>query len=395
MPASTSPRRPEAVAAKLKEYGEQYPTMTRLVQLGTTHEGRGIFALAIAEGIADPDPRPAVLLNGAHHGGELLSIDVVLDAIAVLLSRSEARVERLLQGLVIWCVPEVNPDGVDAILDDSKRSDRKNARDNNEDGRVDEADGVDLNRNYPFRWGALGEKGSSSRPKSVYYRGPAAGSEPETQAMMGLARRERFCASISYHTGTVAILAPYTIPEVKNPEPNEAWQVGEWLAGKMPRHPQDREFVLKKSLYPVDGTDQDWLRHELGTLALIVESARGGIKGSDERAAIIRVVRDTWLHLFERFLDGPSLSGWVKNDAGEPVQAEVRLLEQTLREDEVWKSRPRDGHFARFLPGPGSYTVSARLDGFAPVEQRIEVGQERVEVELVIAGAPASTGQEA
>lgn len=391
MPASTSPRRPEAVAAKLKEYSEQHPSRTRLVQLGTTHEGRGIFALAIAEDIANPDPRPAVLLNGAHHGGELLSIDVVLDAIEVLLNQSDARAQRFLSELVIWCVPEVNPDGVDAILDDSKRSDRKNARDNNEDGRVDESDGVDLNRNYPFRWGALGEKGSSAKPKSVYYRGPEAASEPETQAMMGLARRERFCASISYHTGTVAILAPYTIPDVKNPEPNEAWQIGEWLAAHMPRHPQDREFVLKKNLYPVDGTDQDWLRHELGTLALIVESARGGVRGPDERTAIVGVVRNTWLHLFERFLDGPSLSGRVINDAGEPVQAEIRLLEQTLNEGESWTSRPRDGHFARFLPGPGSYTVSARATGFTSVEQVVEVQTGRSEIELVIAGAPASS----
>jgi hypothetical protein len=393
MPASTSPRRPEAVAAKLREYSELHPSRTRLVQLGVTHQGRGIFALAIAEDLLDDDPRPAVLLNGAHHGGELLSIDVVLDAIAQLLEaagEADARLQRFLRELVIWCVPEVNPDGVEAILEDAKHSDRKNARDNNQDGKLDETDGVDLNRNYPFRWGALGEKGSSARGKSVYYRGPAPASEPETQAMMELARRERFCASISYHTGTVAILAPYTIPEVKNPEPNEAWQVGEWLAARLPRHPQDREFVLKKNLYPVDGTDQDWLRHELGTLALIVESARGGVRGADERAAIVRVVRNTWLHLFERFLDGPSLSGRIINDAGQPVSAEVRIVEQTLREGEVWTSRPRDGRFDRFLPGPGSYTVQARLEGFAPVEQSVELQDGRVEIELVIAGAPSS-----
>jgi hypothetical protein len=149
--------------------------------------------------------------------------------------------------------------------------------------------------------------------------------------------------------------------------------------------------VLKKNLYPVDGTDQDWLRHELGTLALIVESARGGVRGLEERAAIVRVVRNSWLHLFERFVDGPSLTGRVVNEAGEPVTAEVRIVEQTLHEGEVWKSRPRDGHFARYLPGPGRYTVSARLSGFDPVEQSLEVESGRLEVELVIAGAPSSS----
>ena len=37
----------------------------------------------------------------------------------------------------------------------------------------------------------------------------------------------------------------------------------------MPRHAQDRDFELKKNLYPVDGTDQDWHRFANGTVALL------------------------------------------------------------------------------------------------------------------------------
>ena len=31
------------------------------------------------------------------------------------------------------------------------------------DGEIDHVEGVDLNRNFPFQWGALGQLGSSSR----------------------------------------------------------------------------------------------------------------------------------------------------------------------------------------------------------------------------------------
>lgn len=391
---SSSRRSPQQVAATLADVAQRHPTRTQLVQLGQSHEGRPILGLLIGEALQPADPRPVVLLDGAHHGGELLSVDIVLDAIAVLLEGSQpdvaARVERWLSELVFLCVPEVNPDGVHAVLTDSARSDRKNARDNNENGRVDAEDGVDLNRNYPYRWGSLGEQGSSSDRKSVYYRGPAAASEPETQAMMAAALEHHPVASVSFHTGTVAILAPYTIAGAQNPDPNEAWIVGDWLARQLPRHPQDREFVLKKNLYPVDGTDQDWLRHELGTLALIVESARSSPKTTEERIAILDAVRPSWMLLCDRFLDGPSLSGQVTNAAGDPVVAAVRIAEQTLNEGEVWTTRMRDGRFDRFLPAPGTYTVVAEAAGLPSVSTQIEVTRGRATVALVIEGAPAS-----
>lgn len=393
MPSSSSRRSPQRVAAELAEVHARHPTRTQLLNLGQTHGGRPIVGLLIGDALQQPDPRPVILLDGAHHGGELPSVDIVLDAIAVLLEPAAddfvPRVERWLRELVFLCVPEVNPDGVEAVLTDSARSDRKNARDNNENGRADVADGVDLNRNYPYRWGSLGEKGSSSDPKSVYYRGPAAASEPETQAMMAAAMDHHPVASISFHTGTVALLAPYTIPGAQNPEPNEAWIVGEWLASQLPRHPQDRDFVLKKNLYPVDGTDQDWLRHELGTLALIVESARSNPKTAEERVAIVEVVRHTWMRLCDRFLDGPSVSGQVKNAAGAPVVATVRIAEQTLHEGEVWTTRMRDGRFHRFLPGPGTYTLVAEVAGLPPATTQVELTAGRVVVELTIPDAPA------
>jgi protein MpaA len=56
----------------------------------------------------------------------------------------------------LWLIPVVNPDGL-------ARHTRKNAR------------GVDLNRNYPYRWADLDGR---------YESGRRAGSEPETQALM-------------------------------------------------------------------------------------------------------------------------------------------------------------------------------------------------------------------
>lgn len=408
------------VEAQLADLHARYPRLTRLVELGRSHEGRPLRALVIGRKLKKRDPRPAMLLNGAHHGVEILSIDMVLDAIDVLLLRSggkrgtkgadselaahakepvlrldpalDRRVKRWLDELVVWCVPVVNPDGVWATLNGHPRTGRKNGRDTDENGRIDAMDGVDLNRNYPFRWGALGEVGSSSKPSSFYYRGPEAGSEPETRAMMRLAESEHFVGAISYHTGTVAVLSPYTIDNVQDPEPNEAWQIGEHLIAGLPPHPQGKPFVLKRKLYSVDGTDQDFYRFHFGTLAYLVEAARRDAKDESERVAIVRSVRPSWMRLFDRFIDGPAISGRVLDASGQPLRAAVQIVEQQPREGEVWHSRCRDGRFDRFVPSPGRYTVRVLAEGVPAVDQVVEVTSGRSVIEIrvpMVARKPA------
>lgn len=409
-PNSSEPKPPaparyssEWIEATLRSYHERYPKLTRLVRLGTSLEGRPLWALAIGRHLRRADRRPMMLLNGAHHGLEFVSIDAVIDAIEVLLLRSGAssgpeptlrrdpaldrRVRRWLDELAVWAVPVVNPDGAWSALHGTPRTGRKNGRDTDGNGRIDLSDGVDLNRNYPFKWGFLGEQGSSSKPQSYYYRGAAPGSEPETQAMMRLAESEHPAASVSYHTGTVAVLAPYTIDNVQDPTPNEALTVGEHVVAGLGMHPQGKPFTLRRKLYPVDGTDQDYYRHRFGTLALLVEGARRDAKDEAERLAIVHALRPTWMRLFDRFLDGPSVSGHVRDAAGKPVVATVMIAELTAHENEAWTTRCRDGRFDRYLPAPGTYTVRAFVQGQPPIEKSIEVTGGRMQLDLVIPGA--------
>ncbi|WP_345520199.1 M14 family zinc carboxypeptidase [Nocardioides conyzicola] len=78
---------------------------------------------------------------------------------------------RRIRGIDLWVVPVYNPDGL-------ARGTRKNAH------------GVDLNRNFPYRWADL---------DGSYESGPRAGSEPETKAMMAFLRKIRPSRIISFH----------------------------------------------------------------------------------------------------------------------------------------------------------------------------------------------------
>jgi hypothetical protein len=329
------------------------------------------------------DDKPTMLLNGGHHGSEFLSTLFVLDAIGTLLEDASRSTKRVLDELAVVAVPLVNPDGNHLTMSHG-RVGRKNGRDLNGDGVRDYYEGVDLNRNYPFRWGALGEKGSRSQGRSQYYRGPAAASEPETRAMMRLADNERFVGAISFHTGTLAILPPYTIPGVTSPTPDVATGIAKEIAAQARNHPEGR-FPVRKNLYPVDGTDQDWLFHTHGTLALLVEGAGKYGHQPAIRRPVVKAVRKTWQVFFDRFLDGPAISGTVTDALGTPVEAEVSIDEIAVAEGERWTSRCRDGHFARYLPSRGRYTLRIRGDHIPDVVRTLDItGLERITVRLPI-----------
>jgi hypothetical protein len=373
------------VEALLRAYAARFAHIARLVEIGRSTQGRAIWALKISDHPERDEDEPAVLLNAAHHGSELMSVAHALDVVQQLLEGygRDAQARRFVDGLELWLVPLVNPDGNHGFLHFSQRVGRKNGRDLDGDGVFEVGEGVDLNRNYPFRWGALGERGSKSWPLHSRYRGEAPASEPEVRAIMALARRERFCASISFHTAATLILSPYTIDDVRNPAPDVAWQVAEAIAARLPVQPNGKRFAVQRNIYSVDGTDQDWLMHEIGTLALLVEGPLHNPASRRLRRRAVATVRPAWKHLLSRVLDGPTLFGHVRDEAGAPIDAEVRVLEIAPRESERWTARPRDGRFDRLLPAPGTYRVQAIAPGYRVVTATVDVdGPTRVELTL-------------
>ena len=105
-----------------------------------------------------------VLAVGAIHGNEDAGV-AIIDRLAV---------EPVPEGVELWLVRSMNPDGQAA-------ANRQNAEQ------------VDLNRNFPERWDVLGE------PGDWQYGGPSPASEPETQAMVSLGDAVRPDLILWYH----------------------------------------------------------------------------------------------------------------------------------------------------------------------------------------------------
>jgi len=162
--------------------------------IGTSVEGRDIWAVRISDNPALDEDEPSVLFVGCHHAREWISVEVPLYLGKYLTDHyaTDPEIASMVDNQQIWIVPVLNPDGYEYSRSSStNRLWRKNRR-NNGDGTY----GVDLNRNYGYMWGL---EGSSGDPSSSTYRGPEAFSEPETCALRDLCLARDFRSMIWCH----------------------------------------------------------------------------------------------------------------------------------------------------------------------------------------------------
>ena len=132
-------------------------------------------------------------------------------------------------------------------------------------------------------------------------------------------------------------------------------------------------------------------------MALLYESAHRSWETPFLHDKSLEAMRPAWGVFFDRYLDGPSVEGRVKDEQGRPVAAEVRIVEVATNAGEVWKSRCPDGFFGRYLPAFGKFTVRVIPDGGAPVDTTVEVTKDkgRAKVEIVVPGGRGACGESA
>ncbi len=186
-----------------------YPAIAQRSVIGTSIEGRSLFALKISDNVAVDENEPEVLYMGNHHARELMSVEIPLRFAAWLLQNYgvDSEVTGYVNEREIWFVPMVNPDGHYYVQQFHAGSPngwwRKNRRDN---GNF--TFGVDLNRNYGYQWG-YDNIGSSPTTSSEVYRGTGPFSEPEALAIKNFVNAHNFTAWFSYHSYGELLLYPW------------------------------------------------------------------------------------------------------------------------------------------------------------------------------------------
>jgi len=252
----------------LEALEDAHPGTVKLVVIGTSLEGRNIYAVKLSDDPERNDGEPGVLILGCHHAREWISVDVPLLLARYLAENaaSDPAVRSLLARGEIWIVPLVNPDGLEYSID-VYRYWRKNRRANS-DGSF----GVDLNRNYGYMWG-LDDAGSSPSPLSEVFRGTSAFSEPETRAVRDLFLSREFRAVVSFHSFSQAILYPWGYADVATDRDEMLQEIGLEMAGLI-EAVNGRAYICGRAasaLYVTNGDTTDWTFAETGVPSYTIE----------------------------------------------------------------------------------------------------------------------------
>ncbi len=279
------------MVTEIQQAESDHPAIFDLFSMGTSYEGRTIWAGKISDNVGTDEAEPEVLFTHHQHAREHLTVEMALYTLKMLTDEygSNQQITNLVNSREVWIVFDMNPDGGEYdIATGTYRSWRKNRQPNTGSSNV----GTDLNRNWGYRWGCCG--GSSTSTGSETYRGSSAFSAPETVAVRNFINsrvinsKQQITVAIDFHSYSELILWPYgytftDVPADMNIDDyNTMVTMGQAMAATNGYTPEQ-----SSDLYITDGTIVDWEYGQHRILNYTFEmyprtSAQGGFYPGDE-----------------------------------------------------------------------------------------------------------------
>jgi len=258
-----------------------YPTLTQVITIGTSYEGRPLLVLKLTNTTHDllALPKPRFFLMADIHGREFITPEAAMQFIKQLLEGygHDAELTWLLDWREIYVLVTANPDG-HAHNELTYTYWRKNADPANQSACPSDY-GTDLNRNSSFQWGSAG---ASTFICDETYRGAAPASELETQAIQNYVaslfpnQRGPLIADsapmtttgilISLHSYSNLVLWPWGFEYDVAPNNAQLAQLGQKLAGFNGYAPEQAS-----GLYLTSGSTDDWSYGTLGIASYTFE----------------------------------------------------------------------------------------------------------------------------
>ena len=329
---------PAEISASLRELAATRPDIARVVDLGTSVQGRELTAIVLTDQphLREPD-EPSWRVLGTHHGDEWSSMEV---AWAVAWDLAEAYdvdpgVTALLDSSEVWVLPVVNPDGVVAFT-------RRNSRN------------VDLNRNYSFEWQAQS------------FAGTEPFSEPESDAVRVLGMRRSFGHSITMHSGATNIGWVWNWSLA----PTDDAALLEAICDRYQTNTADPDFWITNGAdwYVTYGDTNDWSYGDRGGHDYTLEISGDKAPPADELQPFI----DWHVPATRAFLIDGATTGVTGVVTGPDGPVEATLL-SNLAPSAPFFTDPETGVFGRPL-SPGTHALTVSAPGFLPTTTTVVVG---------------------
>ncbi|WP_250437350.1 M14 family zinc carboxypeptidase [Hanstruepera flava] len=336
-------------ALQMQEFANNHPNICELVDIGGTTEGvaggdKRLLFIKLSDNVGTEEAEPKVMYTSSMHGDEITGYPLMMNLINYFITAYEdtghsdhLRIKNLIDNSEVWINPMANPDGT--YYNNASNTSVANARRAN-------ANGVDLNRNYPDNVAGPHDDGNAY--------------QVETQHFMTLADNNHFVLSANFHGGTEVVNYPFDNTYTDHADSDWFFHVSKEYAvncqDNSPNGYMDAEYANHQwdgvtegaDWYQVFGGRQDFMNFyhqckevtiELSNTKLIPANQLVNHWNYNQEALIEYLIQGTY-----------GFQGLVKDAiSGDPVEATVTLV----------------GHDA-----VGSHTVSSPLFGdfYRPVK---------------------------
>jgi hypothetical protein len=354
-----------AYVAMMNGFASSYPNLCQIINVGTTVNGRAILVAKISDNVASEEKEPEVLLTSTIHGDETTGWILMLRLIDTLLSQygTDPRLANIVNSMELYIGPNTNPDGTYYGGDNTVASARRY-----------NANGIDLNRNYPDYDGSLNEGAI----------------QPETQALMDFANAHSFVFGINYHGGAEVVNYPWDYTYTLHPD--DAWFISSSLvyASNAQANGPSGYFTSVSSngitngadWYVIAGGRQDWMNYTRNGREVTIECSNTKLPAASTMPNYWNYNYEAMLSYLEQSLYG--IHGTVVDAYGNPLSATINIsgYDNTYS---IVETDASHGDFYRYLQ-PGTYTLTVTTPGYDPQTLQVTVSANAMTPVTVVFG---------
>jgi len=369
------------LTAELQQIAADHADIVRLSSVGQSVQGRELWMVLISK---DPDvesDEPEFAYISSMHGDEVVGKEMCVNLINHLTDNygTDPRVTDLVDSTEIWIMPSMNPDGTEA-------------------GQRWNANGVDLNRDFPDQF-----SDPINSPK---------GRQVETQHVMNWGALHATVLGANMHGGALVANYPFdsnpsnapVFSPTPDPDHGTYVSIARTYADNNPpmsvsnSHPAfDNGITNGADWFTILGGMQDWNYVWRGNFELTLELSVTKWPAGSTLPGFWADNQESLLAYIEQLHEG--LRGLVTDSiTGAPVAAEIRINANP----HPARTDSDVGDYYRLLL-PGSYAVQVTATGYEPQTiqnvviaagpaTRLDISMVPLAVNLVLDGACADNG---
>ncbi|MGY0392708.1 M14 family zinc carboxypeptidase [Bizionia sp. KMM 8389] len=339
-------------ASQMQEFVNNHPDICELVDIGGTTEGstggnKRLLFIKLSDNIGTEEAEPKVMYTSSIHGDEITGYPLMLNLINYFITAykdnghsDHTRIKNLIDNSEVWINPMANPDGT--YYNNASNTSVANARRAN-------ANGLDLNRNYPDN-----VNGPHSNGHSAY--------ELETQ---------HFVLAANFHGGIEVVNYPWD--NTYNRHADDDWfiQVSrEFADNSQANGPNgymddlDDGITHGADWYRVFGGRQDYMNYTHQCKEITIELSNTKLIPANQLVNHWNYNREAFIEYLIQGIYG--FQGKIKDAIiGEPLEATVKLIGHDAVNSHTISTLPH-GDFYRPVYA-GTYDILIEADCYQPI----------------------------